>query len=106
MVRYTLILSFFSNGVGKAHLVGSFRKNDLPFAGLAASSYAYLDGCMDGMASSRMHHSGLDDGDPSLEHAAKRNHADLEMLNRLNNDADGAHDTHLFCRYDNGLAYS
>lgn len=106
MVYYTLILSFFSNSGEEMHLVDSFRKNGLPFAGLLASSYAYLDIRMDGMASSRIHQNGLDGGDLSLEHALKRNHADLETLNRLNDDVDGARYTHLFCRYDNGLAYS
>ena len=106
MVYYTLILSFFSISGGKAHLVDLFRENGQPFADLAASSYSYLDSRMDGMASSHIHHSGHDDGDPSLEHTVERNHADLETLNRLNDDAGGAHDTHLFCHYDNGLAYS
>ncbi len=106
MGYYTLILSFFSNSGGIAHLVDSFRKNGQAFAGLLASSYAYLDNRMDGAASSRTHHNGLDDGGPSLEHALKSNHADLETLNRVNDDVDGAHYTYLFCRYDNGLAYS
>lgn len=106
MVYYTLILSFFSNSGGIAHLVDSFRKNGQAFAGLLASSYAYLDNRMDGAASSHIHHNGLDDGDPSLEHALKSNHADWETLNRVNDDVDGAHYTYLFCRYDNGLAYS
>lgn len=106
MGYYTLILSFFSNSGGIAHLVDSFRKNGQAFAGLLASSYAYLDNRMDGAASSRTHHNGLDDGGPSLEHALKSNHADLEKLNRVNDDVDGAHYTYLFCRYDNGLAYS
>lgn len=87
-------------------MVDSFRKNGQAFAGLLASSYAYLDNRMDGAASSRTHHNGLDDGGPSLEHALKSNHADLETLNRVNDDVDGAHYTYLFCRYDNGLAYS
>ncbi len=106
MGYYTLILSFFSNSGGIAHLVDSFRKNGQAFAGLLASSYAYLDNRMDGAASSRTIHNGLDDGGPSLEHALKSNHADLETLNRVNDDVDGAHYTYLFCRYDNGLAYS
>lgn len=106
MVYYTLILSFFSNSGGIAHLVDSFRKNGLAFADLLASSYAYLDNRMDGAASSRTQHNGLNDGDPSLEHALKSNHADLETLKRVNDDVDGAHDTYLFFRYDNGLAYS
>jgi len=90
MGYYALILSFFSNSGEIAHLVDSFRKNGLAFAGLLASSYAYLDNRMDGMASSRIHHIDLDDGDPSLEHALKSNHADLETANKLNDDVDGA----------------
>lgn len=99
-------MSFFSNSGEIAHSVDSFRKNGFAFAGLLASSYAYLGNRMDGVASSHIHHNGLNDGDPSLEHALESNHADLETLNKVNDDADGAHYTHLFYRYDNGLAYS
>lgn len=106
MGYYTLILSFFSNSGEKTHLVDSFRNNGLAFAGLLASSYAYLDNHMDGVASSHIHHNGLNDGDLSLEHALKRYHADLGTVNKLNDDVDGARYTYLFCRYDNGLAYS
>lgn len=77
-------------------MVDSFRNNGLAFAGLLASSYAYLDNHMDGVASSHIHHNGLDDGDPSLEHALKRYHADLGTVNKLNDDVDGARYTHLF----------
>ena len=98
MVLNGILYPYFvilSNSGEIAHLVDSFRNNGLAFAGLLASSYAYLDNHMDGVASSHIHHNGLDDGDPSLEHALKRYHADLGTVNKLNDDVDGARYTHL-----------
>lgn len=99
---YPYFVIFFSNNGGNAHLVGSFHNQGPAFADLA-SSYAYLDIRMDDMASFHIHHSGHDD-DLSFEHV-KRDHADLEMADRLNDDADSVRCTYLFY-HDNGSAYS
>lgn len=93
-ILYPYFVILFSNNGENAHLVGSFRNQSLAFAD-SASSYAYLDIRMDDMASFHIHHSGHDDGDPSLEHA-KRGHADLEKADRLNDDADNVRCTYPF----------